>query len=523
MKFKNQILLVALILFATNSVAQDVQFTSSISTSTISTRVNPVRNNEEVQRIPGPKYPERNAEISNRVNLDSIIQLTYQINPNIAAAKYDLEAAEYAYLEFERDLSQFTPFKLNSSIDRTTDMISGSPQSSTHDYSNSVGFQKDYFNGASISASVGHQGTFGDDGRGNNPYLEFNASYPLFSSHATLSRIISRSYEENQLYSSRLSYINDIKWYVRDAQLDYIWLQVEIKQLEVANQAMADLKKISELTRVQSNPAEKKQIEGELQSAQSEVVKYEGEVNDDRIGLQSSIGYDQLVFEQIDRMDLYASDFYGKEYLQRSKQELMQIAERDDIAIKVLESSKQAAEVKWNLAQKGKWDFFLNLNATYDLPGQGAQSGESEYYTSAGISADWIDPKLLTLSLKKAEAEIKQYIERIRAQKLSIKNSVDRDLDSAKNRRKQVDELLDEVSSRRKVYDQKLVDYTAGKESIDNLIQSRKNLYSTEMELADVLGEFYETVTSLDLVCNVYFQKLKIDIVSLENKSAKKK
>jgi len=222
-------------------------------------------------------------------------------------------------------------------------------------------------------------------------------------------------------------------------------------------------------------------------------------------------------------MDLYVSDYYGKEYLQRSKEELMQLAERDDIAIKVLESSKQAAEVKRKLAQQGKWDFFLNLNATYDLPGKGVQSGTSEYYTSAGISADWIDPKLLTLSLKKAEAEIKHYIERIRAQKLSIKNSVDRDLDSAKNRRKQVDELLDEVSSRRKVYEQKLTDYATGKETVDNLIQSRKNLYSTEMELVDVLGEFYETVTSLDLVCNVYFQKLNIDIVSLENKSAKKK
>ncbi|MDI6784600.1 MAG: TolC family protein, partial [bacterium] len=361
---------------------------------------------------------------SQLINLDSLIPLTYRINPNIAAAKYDLEAAEYAYQEFERELSQFTPFKLDSNLDRTTDIVSGSPQSSGHTYSNAIGIEKDYFNGASVSASIGHQGTFGNDENSHNPFLGISASIPLFSSHQTLRRITRRTYEENQLYSTRLGYIDTIKSHIRSAQLQYIWLQVYQQLLDLANQCIGEYKKTCELPRVQSNPAEKKQFEGELQSLQSDIIKYEGNVNANRIRLQSSIGYDQLSFKQIDKMDLYTANYYGKDYLQRSKLDLMQIAERDDVEIKVLESSKKAAEVKRTLALKGKWDIFLNLNATYDLPGYQDSSGSSEYYTSAGISANWIDPKLLSLSYKKAEAEIKQYTERIKAQKQSIKNSV---------------------------------------------------------------------------------------------------
>ncbi|MCX7918724.1 MAG: TolC family protein [bacterium] len=488
-------LTVMFLLVATNTLAQNEMVPITISTA-----------------IPARK-----------INLESIIHLTYQINPNIAAAKYDLESAEYAYQEFERELSQFTPLKLESRIDRTLTQTSGGTlESGTQNYSNSIGFQKDYFNGTSFSFSVGHQGDFGEDNAGHYPFIGTSISIPLFSSYQTLSRITWRSFEESQLYTARLNYISKIKGHLRWAQLGYLWFQNDLEKLRLTKQCWNDFQTIFCSSRVQSTPAEKEQIEGELQSLQSDIVELEGEIHSGRIELQANIGCDELELDQIEPFDLYTENFYGKEYLQRSKEDLTKIAIQDDVEIKVLEASKHSAEQKRLLAEKGKWDIFLNLDANYDFPGQGTKTGESGYYVGAAVNANWIDSKLLKLSYNKAEAEIKQYLQQIKAQQMNIKNSVDLSWNNAKNLRKQAEELTAEVESRKNVYTQKVASFLENKETIDNLIQARKKLLDSQKRLANVLTDFYETVTELDAICNVYFQKLKIDIVSLEKKSAKK-
>jgi outer membrane protein TolC len=97
-------------------------------------------------------------------------------------------------------------------------------------------------------------------------------------------------------------------------------------------------------------------------------------------------------------------------------------------------------------------------------------------------------------------------------QKLEIKNQINKQLVYAQQLRSQSYEIMDSVNSRQKVFEQKLQSYIEGLESCDNLIQARKNLLDSQQELAEVLGDFYGSISHLDRACGVYFKQLGITI-----------
>ena len=100
----------------------------------------------------------------------------------------------------------------------------------------------------------------------------------------------------------------------------------------------------------------------------------------------------------------------------------------------------------------------------------------------------------------------------IRGQRLETKRQIDREWFTAKNRRNQIDELLESVESRRSVYLQKRKDYADGKEIIDNLIDSRRQLMITQISLTHGPEGFYSSIVRLDHACGVCFTKLGVDV-----------
>jgi outer membrane protein TolC len=449
------------------------------------------------------------------ITLDTIIPITYEHSLDIAAAKYDLEAAEYAFKEFERELSQFTPLMVDSSVSRhhlRSRVGDERFSETTHYYDTRVGAQKEFFNGSSIFLGAGHHGEFTDADNNTNPFTEADIRFPLFGSYTTLSRVTERAFEENQLFNTRLEYVDTVRNSIEEAQTNYFWLQVMLERVSVTKQAIADYEKILALPCIKDKPAEQRQVTGECISLNANIASYEGSVNSYRVYLKSEIGLENLPLSHIGRMDLYAKDYYGKSYVTRSEQELLAEAERNDVETRVLENAKKNSEEKRRLAQKGKWDIFLNFNGAYDYEGSGSREDTSEYQVSAGVEIKLIDPGLLGISLKKAEAEIRKYESQIAGQQLEIKNDINVDWVRSRQFRNQIDELMASVASRRKVYEQKLKDYTEGKGTIDNLIQARKDFLTAQIDLTGVLGNFYEATGRLDSASGVYFQKLGITI-----------
>lgn len=439
------------------------------------------------------------------IDVSSIIYLTFAHNPEVVSARYALEAAEFQFKDFERNLSQFTPLLLRSSIERDE-----RPPDEGQEYTMRAGMEKEFFDSSSIFAGVGHRGDFGDIDDGGSQFLEADIQFPLFGSNTTLRRITDRSREENEMYNARLEYIEIIRENIKEAQGDYFWLLQRRESMSVKAECVSAYEEILAIPRTQSNPAERHHIEDEIQSLQSEILECDEEIKSMVLSLQFSIGLDHLLPSQVGALDIYAEDYYGKSYSTLSKDELLREARKNDIKIRVLENAKANSMEKRRLAERGQWDIFMNLNGQYDLGGSGNLRDENGYSMSVGFRVKRIDSTLLNYSLRRAEAEIRKYEALIRGQRLRTKNEIDREWLVASSRRKQCDELFKSVESRRSIYLRKLRAYTEGKESIDNLITSRKNLMETQMDLLYSLEEFYESIIALDSACGVYFAKLGI-------------
>jgi len=441
------------------------------------------------------------------VDVGSIVQLVFGQSPQVTSARYALTAAEFQFKDFERNLSQFSPLVFRSNIDRDN----RSPDEE-HEYSVRTGMEKEFFDGSRIFGGIGHRGAFGDTEDGRGQFVEMDVQFPLFGSNTTLRRITDRSREENEMLNARLEYVDIIRDNIREAQEEYFGLLVNKERKAKTIKWISDCEEILATARIQSNPSERQQLEGEMQAERTAIFRTEERITRRLLGLQLSIGLESLTLSQVNSFDMYAEDHYGKSYLDRSIEDLLAEAEQNDVKIKVLKNAKANSIEKMRLANEGKWDVFLDLNGQYDLEGGGNLRDENGYLASAGLRIKKIDSTLLHYSRSKALAEVRKYDAMIRSRRLRTQNVINLHWFITRSRRKQCREVAENIDARRKTFLQKRQDYIDGKETIDNLIAARDKLMWTEMDLVFNMGEFYESVAALDHACGVYFGQLGIKL-----------
>ena len=450
-----------------------------------------------------PQLPE--SEIT--IDVNSVVPLVFTNSPEVVAARYSLEAAQFQFKDFERKLSQFTPLVFDSSIRRTQRRFE---ENQAH--SSRVGMEKEFFDGSSISTGIGHRGGFGDAGYDAGQFVDTAITFPLFGSNTTLRRITDRSREENEMFNAHLEYIDTIRDNIRRAQGVYFDFLCHKERLAKTLECLEDYKGLLQIPRTQSNPVQRRQVESEIQSLQSEVLRWKEHINGELLQLRLTTGMEELLPSQINTLDIYAKDYYGKSYLTRTADELLVEANNNDVEIRVLENAKKNSIEKKQLAEEGKWDIFVDIDAQYDMDGAGAFRDENGYFLGLGFRVRKIDSTLLGYSLRRAIAEINKYNALIRGQQLETKRQIDRAWFMANSRRKECGELTKSIDSRRKVYLQKRQDYADGKETIDNLIDSRRQLMYTQLSLTRCLEGFYVNIAILNHACGVYFTKLGVDI-----------
>ena len=452
------------------------------------------------------------------ITAESIVQLTYDSNMTIAAARYDLLRSKYAFEEFERELSQFTPLIVKSDVERDSwrspDDRGRRTTATDYAYRTRVGMQKDYFNGSSIFGGVGFRGDVGDSGRDSNPYLEGEAEFPLWSSYTTLRRVTQRSFEENELLNARLDYVDSVRSIIQDSQEDFFWLQVMREKLRLSIDAVQDYHQLLALPCVKDSSADLRLVEDALAAANSDLTDNRTSVDSYRVLLQDILGIDILELARVEATDLHAEQYYGMAYLKKTPEQILKEAYENDAEMRLLEIARKDAELKRNLAERGSWDIFGRLNVAADLEGSGELDRHSGYSVGLGVSIRRIDPGLRQISLEKAQAEIDKFGAEIKRRTQELRNFVERKTTIATSLRKQASQREASLVSRRQVYDQKVEAYRNTDETMDNVIAARQKLYSSGIDLAYVFGEFFEIITELDESTGVYFAKLGIHIDS---------
>ena len=446
------------------------------------------------------------------IDFASIIQITFEQNLEIAAARFDIEASDYQFRRFERNLSQFVPLIVETTAERDSDSFLDDDERIREDDDEtaaSVGFEKEFFDGKRISGASGMRKTSNSNGTNSNPFIGGEIRFPLFGSFTTLERVTERNFEENELLNAWLDFIDTVRESISESHEAYLEVEQAVGINSLIAAAITDFNLIRELPVSAGVMDDALQVDDQIQDLQSQSVNFAGEVDASLIGLMENLGLDDVRLDQIRHLELNGGDYYGKRYIDSDIETIINEAIENDVEIRVIKVARSNAELKKDLAKKGKWDIFGKLFGNYDFEQRGDdRRRRSSYELGLGFSVQRNDPKLLLLSMQQADAEIKRFDAQVEWRERKVHHLIKRKISQARSSRHLIEELKTSRTLRQSVFAQKLEAYKSGNESIDNLIQSRDSLFDTEKDIVERIEEFFEIVIELDVTSGFYFKHL---------------
>jgi len=259
---------------------------------------------------------------------ESIIKITFENSDRIKSAYFHLESAKYNFKLFESDYTQFNPVIVRS----------GASANSEHkNYSNvSAGMRKEFFDGTSIEASIGNDIGWGKNVTYSNVnYIESEISFPLFTSARKLDRLIKRTFEENELYTKNLDYVDAVKENIHDAVEQYYDLVPRIKTYEMLITYRTELQELLNINSLKN----KEQIEGEIATLNSKITGYEISLYSMELSMERFMNVDNIDLSKLLVIDLdfNREDYFGNYYIEEPTDSIFKKALSNDSEFKVLE------------------------------------------------------------------------------------------------------------------------------------------------------------------------------------------
>ena len=263
---------------------------------------------------------------------ENIIKITFNNNNRIKSAYYDLESAKYNFKLFKSEYTQFNPLIVVPHVTANSEEVNSGKVV--------VGMEKRLFNGSYLSTSFGVDNYWGGGTQESTvSYVdETEAGFPLFSSSRALERIIKRTFEENELYTKNLDYVDEVRSNIRKALEQYYDIVPRINIYEMLKEYRDELVNILANDSLEIAGDDRKQIEGEITNLNSDITGYDITLYTIKLNMSlymniGDINYDQLL--RID-IDFNRSGYFGEYYIQENIDTIFSKALRNDTEFKVL-------------------------------------------------------------------------------------------------------------------------------------------------------------------------------------------
>lgn len=440
------------------------------------------------------------------LNPANIIRLTYNQNDRIKAAYYELESAKSNFKLFESEYTQFNPlivapkFSANSDGDYASDMTAG--------------MKKDFFDGSSIGVALG---TYNDweqnTGHGTINFIETEIGFPLFSSSRTLERIIKRTFEENELYTKNLDYVDAVRENILNALEQYYDLVPRIKIYEMLIEYRKELINLLEDDSITTTNSDREQISGEITNLNSKITGFEITLYSLQLQMQRYMNVEQIQLGQLTKIEINFNEpgYVGKYYIDEITDSIFNKALNNDTEFKVLGIIKKNAEEKKRLAEKGKWDIYATTGGRYNFYEFTGNVRQGNFLTAdAGIKIKINDPKILRHTIAKAQADINAIDYTIADRRKLIKSDILQLKDALTKKKEQMISTTTSLQSWKRIYATKKESYLLQEESVDNYIQAFRSLVSTHETLLQLENNYLDLIRDLDYVCGEYFAVINL-------------
>jgi hypothetical protein len=440
------------------------------------------------------------------ISPETIMKITYKNNVRIKSAYYNLESAKYNFKLFESEYTQFNPIVINSEMRGNSEDQYGNETS--------IGFQKEFFDGSSVRSRIGSASYFGGGGtKRYNQYVAAEVEFPLFMSSRKLNRLIKRTFEENDLYSKKLEYVDAIRRNIRRALENYYDLVPSRKiYLMLVNYRDMLEKILREKADILSEDS-RRQIKGEIDGLNSELTGWAIENNSIKIDLQRYMNLDEIKYEQIQTiiLDFEKNDYFGKYYINEPIDSIFSKALANDTEFKILHIIKQNAQEKKRLAEKGQWDIFTTIGGRYYFHETLAGITQDKYFSGyGGLSITRSDNQILKNTIAKAKADIAAIDFTITDRKNEIFAEIEKLKDSLLKKKEQLLSINKSLRLAESTYRLKYKNLTNGTESIDVFLQNFRTLVELEENRFHLENNYLDIIRNFDYICGIYFEFLDI-------------
>ena len=437
------------------------------------------------------------------ITADAVIELAFDRNPGIRAARYRLESAQHNFDLFESELSQFTPLVLDSEVATESD--------AEKEAKITAGVEREFFNGASAGVSVGNSSTFEQGSRSHSQFVESEIAFPLFSSNTKLKRLSERTFEENDLRQAHLDYIQEVRDEIADAQETFYEQTEASAMLRALTHHRSDLETLASSDTVVGN--DRIETLDRIQSLDSEIREWELRLETRKIQMEQllAIPADSITSVEEVIVDVSAQDHLGKHYVIEPFDHILRRALTHDTETEILQRVIENAVEKVRLAERGKWDITVGIDGRYNYAE--TQTVRDNSYT-AGVALRFkkFDHKVLRHSKAKAIADVRSAEASIEEREAGLRSRIGEHKAELDNIVDRIQRLSDLRETRLQIYTFKRKDYTDRSLSLDELLNASRNLIRAEGDYNRTVAEYLRTIRSLDSLCGVYFAKLGIEI-----------
>jgi len=478
----------------------------------------------EETRPPTSTQPSKSAADSKanqepyRLNPMNIIKMVYEANPWVQADREEMIAAQYALEEFKANLSRFEPF---TRID--ADMSKFPKRRDSEGITGEVvgGIEKETFEGAVIRVEGGASGSrfeFGevDEGQerveeGSGGLVRARFEVPFVGSRKRQDRIISQAYQESRARNAELDYLDHYRKYVDTAVYYYHYTIVYLNYVRAYEKQLSALKEL--LNNPRCKEEDKNRIEGTIGSTQVLRDQYERYYHDYLIDLLSRVGLDPKDNYILEELPYKESKYLELTSTPEGIETLTEQAYKNNPTFRVLRNAIKDSQVQLDQAIKGKLDVTAFVEGTQFAFGSETYDDRvGGWEVGGGLRVRLNDQRVLKATKLKAEAQIRQYRAKIKAEKIDIRNDIITESNALRTSHKTRKQMIKNIAKREAEFQERLKRYLEGGNgdgiTIDDVIYALSNISSdktklavydyqvrdAEMDLMSATGEFYQMV-----------------------------
>lgn len=453
----------------------------------------------------GPPRPAAPPDQPYRLNVDQIMHLVYRKSPVVTSSRESMNAAQHALTEFRANLSRREPFLSASGTysvfpeRRDSEGIAGETTG---------GVEVETFDGARIRLEGGARGErvkFGEVAEGQDAIesgdggiVRARVEVPFAGSRIRQDRVISQAFQESSARKAVLNYVSRFRTYVETA------LKYYDAALYYRDYMLAYEQQLEELNALSGRPNMKQSDLSRIESVAGDtrvlIENYQASYRSYLLLLLQYLGLgpdDDYVLEE--RSLDETSRYYDLALTEEGRREMIEEAFENNLQFRVLADAIDDSRLKRQQAIDGKLDITTFLEGTqFAFGSESFDDRVGGWQVRGGVTVRVNDPRVLTASREKAEAEIRQFEAEILAEKLRVQRQVMEESIVLTSYHESRPKVLENLEKARKEYAQRCEAYFSGSDetlSIDDVLTSLSSI----------------TVAKTRLASNLYYSRLSED------------